>query len=271
MLAYVDMSRFYSFSLIFVHIIHSTNCMAEIREDFFAMPSQEKVLSSAKNAASTYHFQIPFYAGITAFFLFDGDVTKSLSDETPIFGSQENAKRWTDGLLLSLLPVMLYTASQVDLKPDLKKDSYFSKRTKFLFFQSAIIMTDFLLVSGIKMSTSRIRPDESDRLSFPSGHSSISSGMSRTIFNNVKNSSLDGTPQGRWLQQGSFAASSAVAWGRVEAKKHHVSDILLGNAFGAFISDFLYASFLEDMNTAVQPSVYFSPSGSAALAFNICF
>jgi hypothetical protein len=37
-----------------------------------------------------------------------------------------------------------------------------------------------------------------------------------------------------------------VAWGRVEAKKHHLSDVLLGNAFGAFISDFLYASFLEE-------------------------
>lgn len=217
-----------------------------------AATDQKKFTESAYEAANTYHFQIPFFAGLASLILFDGEVSKSASENTPLFGSQSNAQRATDGLLLALFPVMMYTSTLPALR-DQTQNEYFSPRTKFLLTQSSIILIDFLTIHAIKSSTRRIRPDQSDNLSFPSGHSSLSSGLARTIYNNIKNSPKNDTKLGKTIQYGSFVAAGLVAWGRVEAKKHHLSDVLLGNAFGAYISDLLYSIYYKHYN--VQPIV----------------
>lgn len=232
-------------------------CFAKLRGDIYDTPKWSKFKEAAFEASDTYHFKIPFYTGLAAFLLFDGDISNRASRDTPIFGSKENAKKWTDGLLLSLIPLMIYTAKDVEFENTIAKDddTLFWKRTKLIAFQSMIIAADFFLIHAIKTSSKRVRPDASDSLSFPSGHSSVSSGLSRTIFNNIKNSPHKDSLYGNIMQRGTFAVSTAVAWGRVEAKKHHLSDVLLGNAFGAFISDFLYGAFLEN-NKSVSTSMF---------------
>jgi membrane-associated phospholipid phosphatase len=215
----------------------------ELKSRFFDAPSYDRVSQAAVSATSTYHFRIPLVLGVLAL-AFDGRISDSAARHTPLFGSQENAKQWTDALVIGLVPMMLYSAFQSDL-PNKDEPAYLT-RAKFIGFQSLIILADFTLITAIKNSSRRVRPDESDDLSFPSGHSSVSSGLSRTVFNNINNSHHRGTTFGRILQGTAFTSSILVAWGRVEAKKHHLSDVLLGNSFGAFISDFLYATFLEE-------------------------
>jgi len=214
--------------------------------------NQKNFTESAYDAANTYHFQIPFFAGLASLLLLDGEVSDNASKNTPLFGSQSNAKAATDGMLLALFPVMMYTSTLPALR-DQTESEYFSPRTKFLLTQSSIILIDFLTIHAIKSSTRRIRPDQSDNLSFPSGHSSLSSGLARTIYNNIKNSPKNDTKLGKTIQYGSFITAGLVAWGRVEAKKHHLSDVLLGNAFGAYISDLLYSIYYKHYN--VQPIV----------------
>jgi membrane-associated phospholipid phosphatase len=215
----------------------------ELKSRFFDAPSFDRVTQAAVSATNTYHFRIPFVLGVLAF-AFDGRISDAATRHTPLFGSQENAEQWSDALVIGLVPMMIYSAFQSDL-PN-KDEPVYLTRAKFIGFQSLIILADFAIVTSIKNSSKRVRPDQSDDLSFPSGHSSVSSGMSRTVFNNINNSRHENTTFGRIIQGTAFTSSILAAWGRVEAKKHHLSDVLLGNAFGAFISDFLYATFLEE-------------------------
>ena len=79
------------------------------------------------------------------------------------------------------------------------------------------------------------------------------------VYNNIENSDIDDTTLGDTLQFSAIFLSSAVAYARVEAEKHHLSDILLGNAFGAYISDFLYKSFMEqhvDISTTLSMNAH---------------
>lgn len=198
-------------------------------------------------------FQIPFYAGLLSLILFDGEVSDKASEENYLFGSQKNADNISDILGLSLIPFMIYssTLTNTPLKGD---QTNFGQKSKLIGFQSLILLTDFFVVGLLKNSSGRLRPDKSDLQSLPSGHSSISAGLSRAIYNNVENSKYKNTAYGKFLQISAVTIAGIVAYARVEALKHHLSDVFLGHAIGAFISDFMYKSFLDsktDFNTSL--------------------
>ena len=217
---------------------------SSIKTDFYRWPSPERFERAAEASYKMKQFQIPFYAGIASLILFDKEISNTISDQNYLFGSDENAGHMSDGMLISLIPMMIYTSTHTKLYKTEGKSS-FRQRTELMGFESLLVLTDFLIIGVAKNTFQRVRPDESDNLSFPSGHSSVSAGLSRMVYNNVENSDLAGTSWGRTLQFSAITMSSLVAYARVEAKKHHLSDIFLGNAFGAYISDFLYNSFLE--------------------------
>lgn len=231
--------------------LYSSNSYATLKADYTRWPSPERFERSAEAAYKMKQFQIPFYAGIASLLLFDKNISNTISEQNYLFGSNENAGRVSDALLLSLIPMMLYSSSQTNFSKA-PGETDFGQRSKLMGFESLLILTDFFIIGVAKNTFQRIRPDDSDNLSFPSGHSSVSSGLSRMVYNNIENSDLAGTTWGYTLQASAITMSSLVAYARVEAKKHHLSDIFLGNAFGAFISDFLYNSFLE-RQVAIKP------------------
>ena len=110
---------------------------------------------------------------------------------------------------------------------------------------TAILATNYIATDILKRSSSRLRPDDSDSLSLPSGHASISSAMSTIINKNVNNSHFGGTGIGTAIKITSLSLASLTAWARVEASKHYLSDVLLGHSLGHLLSDFLYNTFLE--------------------------
>ena len=59
------------------------------------------------------------------------------------------------------------------------------------------------------------------------------------------------------LTVGLYCVAGGTAWARVEAEKHHVTDVLVGNALGHFIATFMQEAFLEA--GAQDLSVEFSP------------
>lgn len=235
--------KFKAFVLLFILLI-SSKSYATLKADYTKWPSSERFETSAEASYKMKQFQIPFYLGLASIILLDGNLSESIGNETYLFGSNANAARISDGLLLSLIPMMLYTSSQTKFSLGPKQSS-FGQRAKLMGFEGLLVLTDFLLVTAIKYSFQRARPDESDNLSFPSGHSSVSAGLSRMVFNNIENSDLAGTTLGYTFQYSAITISALAAYARVEAKKHHLSDVLIGSALGAFISDFLYNSFLE--------------------------
>lgn len=80
-----------------------------------------------------------------------------------------------------------------------------------------------LITAGMKEAFPSLRPDGSDRKSFPSGHTSVAFAAAGTIHN--RHGWEAGLP--------AYLVASFVGLSRVEARKHRVGDVLVGAALGA--------------------------------------
>ena len=114
------------------------------------------------------------------------------------------------------------------------------------------------ITDGLKSVTNRERPDRTNDRSFPSGHASNSSVRATLAVENLAYLPLPDWAAGS-LTVGLYCVAGGTAWARVEAEKHHVTNVLVGNALGHFISTFMQEAFLE---AGVQDlSVEFMPAG----------
>jgi membrane-associated phospholipid phosphatase len=84
------------------------------------------------------------------------------------------------------------------------------------------VVVNGIYTAGFKNAVKRERPDGSDRLSFPSGHTS--SMFSLASVANAHYGPRVGVP--------AFALAAAVGLSRVERGKHNVSDVLAGATLG---------------------------------------
>ena len=104
------------------------------------------------------------------------------------------------------------------------------------------IMSAQLISLGLKSTFPELRPDGSDRKSFPSGHTAQSFAAAATIFNR----------EGKGAGIPAFAVATLVGVARVKADKHHWYDVVAGAAIGAG-SGFLITRQRSDQNIAVIP------------------
>jgi membrane-associated phospholipid phosphatase len=95
---------------------------------------------------------------------------------------------------------------------------------------------------GLKSAFPELRPDGSDRKSFPSGHTAQSFAAAATIFNR----------EGKGAGLPAFAVATLVGFARVKADKHHWYDVVAGAAIGAG-SGFLITRSRPEHNLAVIP------------------
>ena len=130
------------------------------------------------------------------------------------------------------------------------------------------MIVDGVVNQGLKDLTGRERPDGSNDESFPSGHASKAASRANLAINNL--TQMNNIPT--WLRTTSIwglhgvAVSTGLA--RVEARKHHLSDVLAGYAVGNFVANFMQRAFLtgESQDLAVR----FQPVGQGgALTFTL--
>jgi len=131
-------------------------------------------------------------------------------------------------ILATLLPVSAFGATYAIDDEEGREQFYRS------FFTTVIV------THALKYSVRRERPDGSDRLSFPSGHTS--SAFQAASFLHMRYGWKVGLP--------AYLLSSYVGWTRVHAKKHYWSDVAAGASIG--IASNLY--FTEpDQGVSVNP------------------
>lgn len=94
----------------------------------------------------------------------------------------------------------------------------------------------WVAVEALKASTHRTRPDGSDNKSFPSGHTAVSFSAAQYLY--MKGGWEYGLP--------AYALAGYVGYARVNADKHHLSDVIAGGAIGALTTYSLTDSVTGD-------------------------
>jgi membrane-associated phospholipid phosphatase len=171
----------------------------------------------------------------------DEEVADWASEETPVFGSRENAEDWSDGLRSA--SVAGYAASVLATSSGDVDGDWLLAKTKGALVGVGALVTTSSITSGLKSLTSRERPNGEDDRSFPSGHASTAAVMGTLTVRNLQ--SIDVSPAMRTtLGIGAGAITAGTAWARVEAGAHYPSDVLVGIALGNFMGAFFTEAFL---------------------------
>ena len=205
-------------------------------------PGWERVRTSAVNAAKDPYVWVPL-AGAAVFQV--GDLDRELSDwaqrETPVFGSARNASRWSDDLRTA--SSMAYAITVLLTPSGDEPDEWLVNKAKGVAVGLGARAVTSQVTHVLKDGVGRERPDGSDDLSFPSGHSSASAVNTRLASRNLRAIEM---PNGtlRVLDIGLLTLTVGTSWARIEAGKHYPSDTLFGMALGNFFAAFINDAFL---------------------------
>jgi len=167
----------------------------------------------------------------------DGDLATWAADTAPVFGSSARARDASDALL---------RGSEWALAAGVVAFSHQDDPLRWAETagQEAVVAAGATWLTRrttdrIKRATDRRRPDRTDRLSFPSGHTSSTTVRLTLLRRQARRAGLS-PGLTRAVDLGAASAAAACAWARVEGRKHHPSDVLVGYALGRFVGRVLH-------------------------------
>jgi len=211
---------------------------------------------SVKKAAFSKNVWIPSASALVfAVTGQDGKISDWASRKRPLFHSVENASSYSDDIAFKYLPFINLVNKGVSQYQNKHNPNYFIHYSSFIFAPAIT----YLVSRIIKDSSGRIRPDSSNDLSFPSGHTSLSSSFSEEFYYSSRQVYSESWANGMYYFNEGLVGS--VAWARLEAKKHHLTDVLVGYSLGKFLSHFLHNYFFyksDQMKVTLdyQPNLY---------------
>jgi hypothetical protein len=205
-------------------------------------PGWERVRVSAVKAARDPWVWGPLVgAGVVQIDNWDHRISDWARDNAPIFGSTDNASRWSDDLrsasVVSEAATVLFTPSGDSAS------EWMLNKVKGFGVQIAAVAVTTRTTRLLKVAVGRERPNGADTESFPSGHTSSSAVYARLAAENLK--SIEMSPAARLsLTVGLDALTIGTSWARIEAGAHFPSDTLFSMALGNFCAVFFNESFL---------------------------
>jgi hypothetical protein len=231
-------------------------------------PGWERVRVSAVKAARDPWVWGPLLgAGVVQIDNWDRRISDWARDNTPIFGSTEDAERWSDDLRSASLVAHAVT---VALTPSGSSPSdWMLNKLKGFGVQIAAVAVTTRSTRLLKEAADRERPNGKDTESFPSGHTSSSAVYTRLASENLESIEMSGAAR-LSLDVGLDALTIGTSWARIEAGAHFPSDTLFSMALGNFCAIFFNDSFLG-LDTA-RASVAFVPlPGGGAVRWQVRF
>ena len=185
-------------------------------------------------------------AGLIGLSGVDDEISDWASKKNPVFGSRDQARTASDQLQNGLIATML--ASSV-VAPASGGIVEVGRRTgaNVLAFGAANGA-----VQGLKVSTSRRRPDDTDRMSFPSGHAVAGFTAAHLIDQNADHAILPPVVKGM-RRAALMSLATATAWARVEGQKHFAADVLVSAALGNFFARASFGRLVRPMTPDTVP------------------
>jgi hypothetical protein len=172
----------------------------------------------------------------------DEEISDYLLEETPVFGSVENAKDWSDNFRSYTSVAYAGTALSIDRPVD--------HRVLLLMGEWVSVGAVDNIRGRMQESIARDRPDGSGPTSMPSGHTTTASyqaSLARTNIGYLDVSSE--TKQRLSVTVTTFSVLSGYA--RIEAGRHYPSDVLVGYALGSFFGGL--ATYAIDRGLTMTP------------------
>jgi membrane-associated phospholipid phosphatase len=215
-------------------------------------PGWTRVVAAARAAATDPEVWVPV---VGAAVLQIDDLDQRASDwareNTPVFGSTEDARRWSDDLRSA--SGWAWYASIVAAESGEGAGQWVNKGRGLIVGAAALAATG-LTTSVIKSGTGRERPNGLDRRSFPSGHASGSAVLTQLASRHLEFAPV-APPARRALDLGLDGLTLGTAWARVEAGMHYPSDVLAGMALGRFVALWFNDAFLDPRRGTPQWTV----------------
>jgi membrane-associated phospholipid phosphatase len=166
----------------------------------------------------------------------DQEISEWARDETPLFGSQSRANDASDRLRNFLRAEAAATSILVAYR---QRGSLAAPLTAV---GTSVVTEGFTDV--IKQGSDRLRPDKTDSLSFPSGHTSSAFAYASLNHGHWRHMGIPATAE-LWLNAANITTAWGVAWARVEAGRHYATDVLAGSALGSFVARTAQRLFLQ--------------------------
>ena len=230
-------------------------------ENMTVTPAIDHIATSAKNAFLDPHTWFPL-ATAALLHATDSDVKiqQWAVKNTPVFGSPENAVRYSN-YFLNASP-WIYAGSLIITPGGDSAPQWFMNKGKSLAIGTAAVLTTQTFTSGLKNASNRERPDGSNYRSFPSGHTSAVAVSMTLSSRNIEYLDLDPTADSI-MKLTLNGMTLATGWARVEGNKHYPTDILFGAALGNFVGAFLTDAFIGRYSPDIQFNASISRSASS--------
>jgi hypothetical protein len=222
-------------------------------QDTFNRIDFDRIACAARDALLDPYTLVPL-AGAAVFAIdgFDRKVSDWAVERNPIFGTENGAADASD-ILNRVLEVEVYATAVATPSGDDPEKWLASKYKGMVVEMAAMHATDKATI-WLKEKTHRKRPDDSDSMSMPSGHSSTATSFMTLANRNL--SHIDTVADIRpMLVAGNTLLNIGAGWARVEAGRHYPSDVLIGMALGNFLAAFIHDGL---MNLPEESNVHFA-------------
>lgn len=211
-------------------------------EDATLAPGWERVREAAWNAARSPRVWAPIAgAALLQIDDWDRDIADWAREETPIFGSVDNAARWSDDLKTASV-VAFHVTALATPGGDTPRE-WFGNKLRGYAVDVAAIATTTGLTQTLKSAVGRERPNGEDDRSFPSGHTAVTAVHSRLASRNLQSIDMSRGTR-RAFNAGLDALTVGTSWARIEAGWHYPSDTLASASFAAFFAMFFNDAFM---------------------------
>jgi membrane-associated phospholipid phosphatase len=170
----------------------------------------------------------------------DDDISDWAFENTPIYGSVDNAEIYAD-IFLTASIVSVPTTILVTPRPNGTPNK--------LALLGVSILAGFFTNQGVDLlkNINRERPDESDTESFPSRYTALSAVSTTMSIRNIEFTRIKRKyelPLDIFL----YAITLGTGWARIEAGKSYPTDVLFALSLGNFLGCACYNTFFDHTN-----------------------
>ena len=150
-------------------------------------------------------------------FLLNNQLNKDIQkDSRSLFGSNFHTR--VDDFTIFVPLLQMYTGKLFGFPPK----NNFKHQTINVVTANAL---SYIVVTALKTSVKAHRPDASDKLSFPSGHTALAFTNAALLYQEYKDSNF-------WYASSGFIFATATGILRIANNKHYSSDVLAGAGIG---------------------------------------